>query len=59
MLTVMALAERYHATPDEMAAELIHDGIAARTTRAAREHVCRPGEINTRFCRVCSAPLDR
>ncbi|KAA9155531.1 hypothetical protein FPZ12_029490 [Amycolatopsis acidicola] len=57
LLTVVAMAERHHATVPEMAAELIHDGIAARATRATKDHECKRGQLNPRFCAICSAPM--
>lgn len=58
LLTVTTLAEHNHISVPEMAAELIRDGISARATRRTREHRCAPGEINPRFCRICSKPVE-
>jgi hypothetical protein len=57
MLTVAAIADQRHATLQETVGELVREGIAARTQRTRREHRCRPGEINRRFCGICSKPI--
>lgn len=57
MLTVSAIAEKRHATLDETVIELIQDGITARAQHAATNHQHVRGEVNPRFCRICSKPM--
>ena len=57
LLVVAALAAKQGIPVSTMAAELIQDGITARSTRQTKQHQCKPGDINERFCRICSAPM--
>lgn len=57
-MLVASLAKQHHSSFEEMANELIRDGIAARATDRARNHTCKRGTINTRFCCICRKPMD-
>lgn len=57
LLAITPLAEKQRVPVSTVAAELIRVGITARATRQTQDHKCLRGEINTRFCRICSKPM--